>query len=223
MAKRMQIFCKSIRAYVALGLLLLMASCITTELNLSDHIHNYQDGQVAIFDSKGDCVLSIKGEINAQLEGLVLHGLHELAALDCADRIVLLQSHGGNVSAAMNIGQKIRKYQIMTHIHGVCDSACGLIFIGGVRRTVSLGTASEPEGELGFHQLKPALGLQQCLNEKHINPFLLSEIKSYLRTMLPKEGADAYYSEMMGSPCKGMEYLNAHFLLDKGIATSVEW
>lgn len=223
MAKRILAFYKSIRTYTALGFLLLIASCAVADLNLSDHIHNYHDGQVAVFTSRGDCILSIKGEINTQLESLVVHGLDELAALDCTDRIVLLQSHGGNVSAAMNIGEHIRHHHMMTHIHGVCDSACGLIFISGIKRTVSLGTTSEPETELGFHQLKPAMGLQQCLNENQINPFLLSEIKFYLRTMLPKESADAYYSEMMGAPCKGMEYLNAHFLLDKGIATSVEW
>ena len=87
MEMRIQVFYKSIRVYVALGLLLLIASCATTELNNSDHIHQYHDGQVAIFANRGDCFLSIKGEINTQLEGLVVHGLRELAALDCAEII----------------------------------------------------------------------------------------------------------------------------------------
>ncbi len=200
-----------------------LSACMQTQLNLTEHSHLYHDGQVASFTEQDDCFLSITGEVNSQLERLMRHSLDELSKKDCSSRVVLLQSHGGDIKSAMAIGQMIRGHQITTHIHGYCDSACGFVCIIGVQRTVSLDTVSERGSELGFHQPKPLGGLRHCLGESHINPLLLNSVKSYLRSMLPKEGADAYYQELMSSPCRGMDYLNATLLLEKGIATSVEW
>ncbi len=79
---------------------------------------------------------------------------------------VALNSPGGNVSAAMELGRLIRERAYTTSvartvpedqwsktIAGECNSACALAFLGGVQRVYSpdLGT---PEGgsRLGFHQ-----------------------------------------------------------------------
>lgn len=212
-----------IKAFISVGLWIFLSACMPTQLNVSDHSHPYHDGQVALFMDHGDCYLSITGEVNSQLGGLMNQSLSELSAKDCGQRVVLLQSHGGDIKSAMAIGQMIRSHKATTHIHGYCDSACGFVFIGGVQRTVSFGTASEVESELGFHQPKPMDGLRGCLAQSQINPLLLANIKSYLGVMLPRKGAQAYYQELLNSPCRGMDYLNATLMLDTGIANSVEW
>jgi hypothetical protein len=214
---------RSIKRFLSAALVSCLCSCAPSPFDLSDHTHIYHDGQLALFTDQDNCFLSITGEINPQLEKLVRENVAELSAKNCHQRVVLLQSHGGDVNTAMVIGQMIRAHKLTTHIHSYCDSACGFVFIGGVSRTVSMEASSEAESALGFHQPKPMDGLRQCLNQAQINPILLANIKSYLREMLSKEAADAYYQELMNAPCKGMDYLNANFMLEKGIATSVEW
>ena len=210
-------------AWIFFGVAFLASCSSSGEHDLDSVAYEYAGGEVKAYQEGDSCFFSIQGEINERLENLALGGLNTLAYKQCAYRVVLLQSSGGNINVAMKIGESIRKHQLITHIHGECDSACGLIFIGGVRRTISLGTAFERESSLGFHQLKPALGLRRCLSESQINPILLSEMRGYIRKMLSKEAADTYYREMINAPCAGMDYLNPQYMLEKGIATSVEW
>lgn len=49
---------------------------------------------------------------------------------------VVLDTAGGNASAAMEIGRHIRKHQLNTYVHsnGNCASACIYMLIGGVVR-----------------------------------------------------------------------------------------
>lgn len=60
--------------------------------------------------------------------------------------VVLLWSPGGNVVAAMRMGRHIRKSGINTRVIGPCESACTLVAIGGVWRSISR------EAFFGVHQ-----------------------------------------------------------------------
>jgi hypothetical protein len=65
------------------------------------------------------------------------------AALDGDVKTVVLGSTGGRVSEAMAIGRAIRKRRLDTAVPSSCESACALIWAGGVKRTV--------DGRLGMH------------------------------------------------------------------------
>ncbi|MGC5779311.1 hypothetical protein [Methylobacterium sp. NFXW15] len=56
-----------------------------------------------------------------------------------------LDSDGGLVEEAIDIGRLVRKRHLSTHVADACASACTLIFLQGRRRTLG------PEGRLGFH------------------------------------------------------------------------
>jgi hypothetical protein len=90
---------------------------------------------------------------------------------------VWLDSTGGDVFAAMQIGRLIRKHELATWIAvpARCYSSCALIFIAGVKRTNF--------GQIGLHRpyLASAPQSRQLL-EKQI-PFLLSQIKAYVSEM----------------------------------------
>lgn len=60
---------------------------------------------------------------------------------------VYLNSLGGNIVSAVRIGDVIRKNKLHTVViaKDTCASACGLIWLGGIRRTI------EPTGSVGFH------------------------------------------------------------------------
>lgn len=57
-----------------------------------------------------------------------------------------LNSPGGTVGAAMQLGRLIRQHRISTNVIGPCASACTLMAAGGFRRRVSDG------GWIGVHQ-----------------------------------------------------------------------
>lgn len=60
--------------------------------------------------------------------------------------IVVLESDGGQSTAAIEMGEKIAKLGLATEVRNGCASACPLIFLGGYPRTLATG------GLLGFHR-----------------------------------------------------------------------
>lgn len=60
---------------------------------------------------------------------------------------VYLNSLGGSINSAVLIGELIRRNQLHTVViaKDKCASACGLIWLGGAKRTI------EPTGTVGFH------------------------------------------------------------------------
>jgi len=104
---------------------------------------------------------------------------------------VWLDSKGGDVFAAMQIGRLIRKYELSTWVSapGKCYSSCALIFIAGVWRLNF--------GEIGLHRpyLASAPQRRQIL-EKQI-PLLLSQIKSYVYEMGITEN---FYQQLVNTP-----------------------
>lgn len=57
-----------------------------------------------------------------------------------------IESRGGDVYSAMQIGRLVRKYKLNTIASGPCLSACTIIFIRGKERRL------EDDGEIGFHR-----------------------------------------------------------------------
>lgn len=71
------------------------------------------------------------------------------AVLDqnAAVRTVVMGGPGGRVGPAYQIARLIRTRGLDTRVERRCYSACTVMFLGGVRRSVG------PRGELGFHRL----------------------------------------------------------------------
>ena len=63
-----------------------------------------------------------------------------------AKAVVKLRSRGGQISAAIAMGTRIHRLQFETEVWQTCQSACGLIWLAGVKRYLPPGTS------LGFHQ-----------------------------------------------------------------------
>lgn len=68
-------------------------------------------------------------------------------AAEYSDAIVLLNSEGGMIGPAMDIGRtiKLRGYGTAIYKTGSCASACALIWVAGSKRVVFEG------GQVGFH------------------------------------------------------------------------
>ena len=68
-------------------------------------------------------------------------------AAEYSDAIVFLNSEGGSIVPAMDIGRtiKLRGYKTAIYTTGSCASACALIWVAGSKRLIFEG------GEVGFH------------------------------------------------------------------------
>jgi hypothetical protein len=129
---------------------------------------------------------------------------------------VLLDSNGGDVSAAMQIGRLIRKYEGSTFIlldapwittnarrpaYERCYSSCALIFIAGVHRV--------NDGELGLHRPFFASAPQSReILEKQV-PLMLSLVKSYVAEM---GITDNFYQQLVNTePSKLVTYNESNY------------
>ena len=103
---------------------------------------------------------------------------------------IRLDSVGGDVFAAMNIGRLIRKHDGVTIISvpSRCYSGCALIFIAGVMR--------HNLGELGLHRPYQVLVLQ----DRQTNEKQLARLLTLLRQYVAEMGAaEDFYDQMINT------------------------
>jgi ribosomal protein S18 acetylase RimI-like enzyme len=88
-------------------------------------------------------------------------------------RTVVMEGPGGRMGPAYEIYQLIRARKLDTRVERECDSACTVMFLGGVRR--SLG----PFGRLGFHQVSfPGMSRSDMADaNRQLRNFLILEVK----------------------------------------------
>lgn len=122
----------------------------------------------------------LKGDFSINGDTLVVYGdidsgFHERFgdALDANPDIVqvALGSAGGSVYDALLAGVTIRERGLSTTLHGPCFSACPLVFMGGVKRTIWMG----PGPHLGFHRVYNGTGEVPLSDDvyMHITEYLL--------------------------------------------------
>ena len=102
--------------------------------------------------------------------------------------LIILDSVGGDVSAAISIGKLVRKVDGRTMIVSKCYSSCALIFIAGVQR--------DSVGKLGLHRpyFSSAPQDREAL-EKQV-PLMLSMLKGYVAEM---NVTDGFYQQMVNT------------------------
>ena len=103
---------------------------------------------------------------------------------------VFLNSSGGDVDAAMQIGRIIRDGEafVTTQNNAKCFGSCALIYIAGVTR-------QNPSGVIGLHRPYLAASLSREAVERAA-PIMLQRIKDYVREM---GVSDAFYDAMVNT------------------------
>lgn len=111
--------------------------------------------------------------------------------------IVFLNSRGGDLNAAMELGRTIRAYGFATQVgrmgeervvqRGICDSACPVAFAGGAFRLLDQGT-----GELRVHRFFRAKPGRFAEDSR-----LLAEGERKLRAYFTDMGIDSEYIGMI--------------------------
>ena len=96
------------------------------------------EGDTLIYDTEGD---GSAGVDHPHVETL-------LTLLRTHPDITTLQlnSGGGKLWPAFEMAKIVIDFELDTHVHGICESSCVRIMLGGTKRTMSRGS------QLGFHQ-----------------------------------------------------------------------
>ncbi|MDO9367977.1 MAG: hypothetical protein Q7T68_05350 [Sphingopyxis sp.] len=91
---------------------------------------------------------------------------------------ISFNSEGGNLGAAMKLGELLRQKRIGTVVDRAnrCLSACAIAFLGGVFRSVDNGSMYEPvpwddQGQLGYHSFGFAQDVGTILEPKEATEF----------------------------------------------------
>ena len=90
-------------------------------------------------------------------------------------RVELEDSLGGDLDAAMRIGQVIRKNDSFLEVRGKCFSSCALIYISGVARINS--------GVIGLHRPYAASAPRNRNEIERGFPAMLQKLRSYVEEM----------------------------------------
>lgn len=123
---------------------------------------------------------------------------------------IALGSGGGSVRDAVLSGQLIRDLGLKTSLYGNCFSACPLVFMGGVDRTLW----ASPH-RLGFHQVADPSGKAISLND---------EVYDIIGAYISKMGGDSatVLSWMRSATPYEMFEPDVADLCDPGVATFVQ-
>ena len=184
---------------------------------------SYSGGVIQALKKESTCYISITGKIQNDIESNFDKALNQLKGSDCTETLVLLNSRGGNLKIAIKLGQMIRSRAMDTQIDGECDSACGFIFVAGVKRFVDLDSSSTAASRFKVHQpTAPTIsGINRCANNDYLNSPLVATVKSYLLSMLPDTSALYLMRMMMSVKCDDELNLEPQTLLDFKVATGV--
>lgn len=182
-------------------------------------------------DNGGNCSacswIAAEGKITKDTPYDFIDFLKKNPSYSYAPPIVALNSHGGDVVGAIQLGELFREIGatvtinhtstengISNYAPGVCRSACSLAFLGGKIRLAN-------GGELGVHQfsVNDEISSDFASNltddqRRVIDLFLTSSIVGFLERM----GVSRYfYERLSGTEPEGMYYFTERELLDFSI------
>ena len=201
---------------LSIGLL----SCTLVPQESANLTFGYEGGQVSLLHNHQDCFILIDGDINPALKKAFTDAKRSAKKQGCAEKMVMIKSHGGDLEVAMELGRQIRWEKFSTDMHGYCESACVFIYIGGVKRYVHLNSQVVANSHLGVHQPSSELLFHKCIPKTTESGPIVREISQYLHLMLSKEAAAQLSQWIFTTSCQKITYIDAAAMLNVGIATT---
>ena len=179
---------------------------------------SFDDGSLYYSLSKdGDCSLKIEGKINSLLEVAFKDVLKKPENDRCKSYKLSLNSGGGNLGIAMEIGDIVLSKKMTTIALDKCKSACMYLFISGHTRIASKYSI------LGLHQ-SIDIKSKACSTpekDKKDNPNYSKTLEHYVDIRLgSKTGKFFRYKDNVAS-CKEMLHVDKEEFLKKGIITEL--
>lgn len=170
--------------------------------------------------NQSDCFLLIDGNINQALKTTFAKAKKSLKRQSCLEKMVMIKSHGGDLQVAMDLGKQIRSEKWNSDMHGYCESACALVYIGGVKRFAHLNSQIVENTNLGVHQPSSELLFHKCIPKTPSSGPVVQHISQYIHQMLSPGAADHLVDWLFATSCQKITYIDASTLLKTGVATT---
>jgi hypothetical protein len=159
----------------------------------------------------------VSGQIDEDLSIKFNDVLSLFEKKNCQKTSLYLNSYGGRLFYGVEIGKTVREKNIETFITDNCDSACGYIFIGGVKKNI------QRYRTIGFHQTSVDGG--RCVTKKTVVDSIDREIielgNSHVKTMLGDKSSKKWISYEDMTNCNNMLHVGSSELLKDGIVDNV--
>lgn len=127
-----------------------------------------------------------------------------------AGLIVLLNSPGGDGDVAMQMGRLLRKHRAHIFVTHQCDSACAILFMGGVVRAALAETIGVHAGRLTLMSKDGKIVQEVDVNRNLGNAFQLATYNRDIRLYVDEMGIDHEILDLMLShPAPDVYKLNA--------------
>lgn len=184
--------------------------------NVTEDVIAYKGGRFVIArSSNGACIVALQGIISKDAASRFDDVIQRSASLGCSNPFLLLESPGGLLFDALDLGIEIRRAGFRTITRSACASACAFIFLGGTER-ILVGSLAK----IGIHQ--PARGVgpnRRCDPTTYTSA--AHDMSAYLKSVIPTH-ADQVMTLMMQTSCNDIEWIYGQRALDMDIATGVE-
>ena len=178
----------------------------------------YDDGLITYqFSNPNNCVIKVSGLINEDLSIKFDDLLFLFEKKNCQKISLYLNSNGGKLLYGVRMGMKVREKNIETFITDSCDSACGYIFVGGVKRSI------QKYRTMGFHQTSIDGG--RCVTKKTtldtIDRDIIKLGNSHIKMMLGNKSSKKWISYEEITNCNNLLQVGSSELLKDGIVHNV--
>lgn len=213
---------------IILSTIVLSSLCSCVSIPEGRYSTQYSDGKVIIQNIGGKCELLLDGGISSDLPDFIESEINNLNTRNCSSKFLIINSHGGLLSAAQKIGKLIRsnKFDTVVRYEKQCSSACGLIFIAGINRIIwKPNFLFTKEPRIGFHT--PAIkSTNNCLNITQASKdarvrSVVTNVFKYAESMIGRDPALQFTTNMFDTDCKDMKNFSPEILMRQGIATRV--
>ena len=177
----------------------------------------YDDGLITYqFSNPNNCVIKVSGLIDEDLGNKFNDVLSLFEKKNCQKISLYLNSYGGQLFYGVEIGKTVREKNIETFITDICDSACGYVFVGGIKRNI------QKYRTMGFHQTSIDGG---CITKKtaidSVDRYIVELGNSYVKMMLNDISAKKWISYEDITNCNNMLHVGSSELLKDGIVDNV--
>jgi hypothetical protein len=176
----------------------------------------YDTGRYVLVRARdGTCVIAMQGAVTRDADDKFDDVVAQSAKLGCDKPWVMLESPGGLVHDGLVLGRQIRVAGFRTITRYACESACSLIFMGGVERVLAGSRA-----KIGLHQPSVLVNggkERRCLTSDDVS----RELRRYFAFVVPTT-ADRIMDLMMSTSCTTIKLVAGNDAVDLGIATALE-
>ena len=170
---------------------------------------------VFINSSTGNCVIALQGTITRDIRSRFQEVVETARKASCGDPWLLLESPGGLLYDAIDIGREIRDAHFRTIARAGCASACALIFMAGVQRTL-VG----PNAKIGLHQGAWVQGGTRTCDSTSYT-YTSRDLARFVKAMVP-DHAEAITTLIRETSCNSIRWLRGQRAIELGIATTLE-